>query len=442
MAQPPNKPDTETTVSSAADSPHAFAFLRMFAGAIAIQAMLSATNFVVALLLIRYTPTREYGYYVLVLNSVTLLVGVQTSFIRPELVLRLVRGTPSQRSDLIGGLYRGQLSLWPAFAAIAVVAVLLIYLLGHLPPQQFWLLCAGTFAVLGSLYREFFRMVLFAYRLPLEVLKGDLIYTLLLIGGAVLAAFAGDSASITISSLMGVAALCGGIPCARSLWRHESWNISGEPGILRKIAPHGMWTTSGTVIHWILTQGSNFMVAGVLNVAAVGAIATTRLLIMPLNMLSTGIGAIMMPTTTRWLDAHGASTALRRLLSIVGGLSVLAICYFGLCWLARDWIFAHIIRKQIQQRDTLILLWFGVGVLMLMRDQMLYLPLARARYATLTFVTSSGAVVALAVCYFGMHLMGVTGAVWGVLIGEAVNVSGLLTLSILETRRRPLAAAA
>jgi O-antigen/teichoic acid export membrane protein len=442
MAPDPNRSDTETAAPPAAGPRHSIGFLRLFASGVAMQAMLSATNFVVALLLIRYTPTQEYGYYVLVLNSVSLLVGVQNAFIGPQMTLRLVRGTTAQRADLIGGLYRGQLRFWPAFAGIAAVSVLLICLIGRLPPQRFWLLCAGTFAILGALYREFFRMVLLAYRLPIDVLKADVVYTLLLIGGAVLASFSGDRASITIAAMLGLAALCGGALSSRSLWRHEPWNKTGGHGIFREIAPHGIWTTSGSVIHWVLSQGFNFLVAAVLNAAAVGAIAATRLLVMPLNMLSTGIGTLMLPTTTAWLDAHGPVTVLRRLLLIVGCLGGLALCYFGVCWLARDWIFAHIIKKQIPDRDTLMRLWFAIAMLMLMRDQMLYLPLARARYATLTFVTSSSSAVALAVCYFGIHLTGVTGALWGVLTGESVNVSGLLTLSILESRRRHVVATA
>jgi O-antigen/teichoic acid export membrane protein len=393
------------------------------------------------LLLIRYTPTREYGYYVLVLNAVTLLVGVQNTFISPQMVLRLVRGAASQRADLVGGLYRSQLRLLPAVAGVGMVIVLLLYLLGRLPPHRLWLLCAGTIAILSSLYREFFRLVLFSYRLPRDVLKADAVYTLLLVGGAALASFSGDSASITMASMMSFAAFCGGFLCSRSLWRHEPWNISGGRGILREIAPHGMWTTSGSVIHWLLSQGFNFLVAAVLSATAVGALAATRLFIMPVNMLSMGIGTTIYPVVAAWLDAHGPLTVLRRLLLIVAALVAVAVCYFGVVWLAREWIFAHILRKHIHDSDTLMLLWFAIGILMLIRDQIIYLPLARARYPALTFVTAFAAVVALAVCYFVLHLAGVTGALWGVLAGESVNVLGLLTLSLMETRRPAIAPA-
>lgn len=416
-------------------------FLRLFASGITIQALLSASNFAVGLLLIRYTPTREYGYYVLVLNAVTLLVGVQNTFISPQMVLRLVRGTPTQRADLVGGLYRSQLRLLPAVAGIAMVIILAIFLLGRLPPRLLWLICAGTFAILASLYREFFRLVLFSYRLPAAVLKADAVYTSLLIGGAVLASFSGQRASITMALMMSLAALCGGLLCARSLWRHEPWNISGARGILRELAPHGVWTTSGNIIHWLLSQGFNFLVAAVLSAAAVGALAATRLFIMPINMLSMGIGTTIYPVVAAWLDAHGAVTTLRRLLLIVGALAAVALCYFGVVWIAREWIFAHILRKHFHDSDVLMRLWFAIGILMLIRDQVIFLPLARARYPTLTFITAAAATVALAVCYLVLHVTGVTGALWGVLAGECVNVCGLLTLSVIETRRPAVAPA-
>ena len=44
-----------------------------------------------------------------------------------------------------------------------------------------------------------------------------------------------------------------------------------------------------------------------LDVAAVAAFAATRLLVMPINLLSSGIGTLMLPLASGWMNAHGAS---------------------------------------------------------------------------------------------------------------------------------------
>src|ERR1017187_2419217 len=87
--------------------PH-FEFLGMFSSAVIMQALLSASNLCVGLILIRFTSDVQYGYYVLILNSVLLLIGLQSAFIQPPMVLRMISSNQAQRADLIGGLYRGQ----------------------------------------------------------------------------------------------------------------------------------------------------------------------------------------------------------------------------------------------------------------------------------------------------------------------------------------------
>jgi O-antigen/teichoic acid export membrane protein len=111
----------------------------------------------------------------------------------------------------------------------------------------------------------------------------------------------------------------------------------------------------------------------------------------------------------------------------------------------RDFIFTTLLHKRFAQRDTLLLLWSGTAILMVFRDQILYLLLARGRYRSLTLLTLISAVVSLVVSYVMMLRIGVAGAPVGVLSGEAVNVTGLLLMSLTEVRRadrEPLGGAA
>ena len=56
-------------------------FIRMFSSALASQALLSATSFLVGLLLIRRTTDLQYGYYILVAGAILLATSLQASFI-------------------------------------------------------------------------------------------------------------------------------------------------------------------------------------------------------------------------------------------------------------------------------------------------------------------------------------------------------------------------
>ncbi len=409
-------------------------FARMFGSAISVQALLSATSLCVGLILIRRVSDEQYGYYVLTLNVVMLVTALQNAFIQSHMVVRMTGSSDAVRAALIGGLYREQRQLLPSIALIALVALGICGLTGLFNRSAIIVAVMAIVAVLATLYREFFRMVLLTLRLPDRVLKADLVYAAMLIMGVFVATWTLLPAAVAAFGLAVAAFVCGSI-CRRSLWQFQPWNIRGAPGILREIAPLGAWTCSASAIHWLFSQGYNFLVAGTLGVTAVAAIAATRILIMPINLLSTGVGSLMLPTVSNWLQKQSAPTVLRRQLMIASGMAAAALCYFAVLWLIRDWLFMHVLKKQIENRDSLLLLWFGVGLLMLLRDQLIYLLLSRSRFKSLTVLTFMSALIALATSYFGMHWIGTAGALVGVLFGELVNVSGLVLLSIAEVRK-------
>jgi O-antigen/teichoic acid export membrane protein len=101
-------------------------------------------------------------------------------------------------------------------------------------------------------------------------------------------------------------------------------------------------------------------------------------------------------------------------------------------WFSRDWIFVNITKGQFEHRDTLLLLWSGIFLLMGVRDQMLYLPAACGRYRIMAALTLATAVFSLVTCYVCMRIFGVVGALIGVLSGEAFNILGFVLLSLRE----------
>jgi O-antigen/teichoic acid export membrane protein len=201
------------------------------------------------------------------------------------------------------------------------------------------------------------------------------------------------------------------------------------PPVLREIAPLAAWSTAGAAIHWTFSQGYIYLVAGMLDVAAVAAIAATRLLLMPVNLLSTGIGSLMLPLASNWLQLHGAALLRRRLVAMALGLVVVTLVYFGVLWLARDWVFAVVLKKDPAQRDPLLLLWGALCLVMVVRDQLGYLLAAQGRFQVRTLLTLASAVLALGASYAGMLRWGVSGALLGLLLGESFNLCGVILLA-------------
>lgn len=409
-------------------------FVRMFSGAVIDQALLSAGSLAVGLLLIRHASELQYGYFVLVTSILVLMTSLQSSFIGPAMIHRMTTLDREGRGRLTGALYREQRRWLHLMVLAAAVGAAMLWGYGVLDRQTGPLVLVTICTAAAALRREFFRMVLLAYRRSAEVLRADTAYVLLLVVGVLAtSAMPGPAAATTV--LLGVSALIGGSLLKGLLRSREAWDTTGDHGILRRIAPVGAWAVTGAVIHWSYSHGYNYLVAGTLDVAAIAAIAATRLLLMPINLLSTGIGALMLPLASAWLHTLGPAAVLRRLSLFASGVAAAALVYLGMLWLTRDWIFSTVLNKQFEHGDTLLVLWSGVFVLMVMRDQLIYLLVARHRFRHLAALSAISAVLSLVVSYVCMQRFGVIGAPLGLLAGEALSLAGVVLLSLRELAR-------
>jgi O-antigen/teichoic acid export membrane protein len=410
------------------------AFAQLFGSAVIVQVILSVGNLVVGLILIRNTTNTEYGAYVLVLTAVLLFTQLQSGIIQPEMLLRLTRGDTTDRATLIGGLYRALRRGMFVGSAVAIAAVFALGAAGLLAHATALLAGTGVLAVATTLLREFFRMALMAHRRPTDVLKSDTLYVLMLIGGAWLSTLTpAPTAAATLS--LALSAICSGALAARYLWRHEPWDIHANPHIIREIAGRGTWSGIGSAISWTFTQGYGYVVAAVLNVGAVAGLNATRLILMPVGVLSNGVTLLMRPTAYIWLEQHGPAKLIQRLLLAAAGLVCITIAYALVVWLFRDWIFLEVFKKTFPDRDRLLLLWSALFVLICIRDEAILLLVARSQFRPLAALTLLCAIMALTATYLLVRRIGAPGALVGMLIGETVNAAGIFLLSAREIRR-------
>ena len=399
------------------------------------QVILSAGNFAVTLLLVRYASNDQYGSYVLVFSGVLVLASLQGALVGPAMVNRLNQLAPEGRSDLIGGLYAGQRwALIRVFGTLAACIVIL-WSIKKIDAATTWLTLVALTAAWTGLYRQFFRMVSNAYRNATAAMRGDFAYTALLLCGAGLGIATSAPAIVTLI-FMSLGSIASGWESSRLLWRNESWNINAAPGVWRGIVAVGIWPATGAVAYWAYNQGYNYLIAGTVNLTAVAALAATRTLMMPVNLLSTGVSPLMLATVSVWLTEHGARATLRRVTLAAVGMAALALFYAALFWPLRDLIFARILHKSFPQRDLLLIVWWLASVAMVARDQFQNFVLARARYRSLTALTVTSAIIALTTTCIMISRIGVAGAAVGVLIGEVANVLGLIALSWLGVRQR------
>nr|WP_277402264.1 capsular biosynthesis protein [Achromobacter insuavis] len=394
--------------------------------------MLSAANFGVGLILIRYAAEAQYGYYILAFNTMMLLTTLQGTFIGTPMVIRLPGLDQAARRQWMGSLLRDQKWLGAAGGALALVVALAGWAMGLFDGESTLVVVAAIGLVLAALYREYLRGILLMYHRPQQVLGADAIYVAVLLAGCALAVRTPAAAAGAL-----LAGTMAALACASVLRRVLANDIErgAAPGRLREIARMGFWAASGGVIYWLFNQGYNFLTAATLDLAAVAALAASRLTLMPINLLLAGMQKQLTPLASDWMHGMGARRTLRRLMLFSLALALFTLLYGAVIWLLRDWIFLDLMRKDFPQRDLLLVLWIGLFVLMVIREPIMMVPLLRQRFRALSAATLVCALIALAISYVGMLQLGPVGAVIGILTGEACYGLAVIVMAWREVRR-------
>ena len=410
------------------------AVIQQLGSTVVSQGILSAANFFVAFILLRRLGDGQYGYYVLAAVTLILLTSVQNAYFQPSIIQELARMGLVERKAFIGGLVHGRNAIVWSVTVAAFALDFIAWYCNILDTHIAMIVAVGTVSAVTTLYREFFRGLLLAHHQAPAVLRGDIVYATALLAGALLATV-GPYATVFSILAVGVAASLSAALLARSTWNFEPWNISRSFSTTAGIAIQGAWSVFGAAVHWSFSQGYTYMVAALLDVKAVGALAATRLLLMPINVLSSGVNQSTYPMVSRWHEKLGYKSALSRTASISGALLVVFCIYVALIWAFRVWLFDTVIHKTYDNQGILIGLWSTIFLVTAIRDQFVSLLAVRSRLKDVGKFTFISAALAIVSIWYAIPAFGAEGALIGILVGEVFNVVGLLYLSLMEIGR-------
>ena len=411
------------------------AMARMMGSTVVSQGLLSASSFFVASYLLRLIGPESYGYYVLVTTGILLFASLQSAFFLTPTLVILPASSPRERAAYLGGLFRLRHRVVLALALALVGLGVVAWLSGVIGGSLLALIVVGAAAGVAAVLREFIRGVLLAQHLGVEVLHGDIVYAAFLIGSTVTSAYLPHPELMALAGL-GVGALLSSAFLAWRLWRFEPWNRGHREPVLHRLTHVGGWSAFGALVHWSFSQGYTYVVAALIDVKAVAALAATRLLLMPLNLLSSGINQSMYPLVARWNVSEGLRPTVRRVVNTGGVLVLLGVIYALLAWAARDQFFSLVLKRTFEGQDRLLLLWSVLFILMMVRDQLNCLLVVRSKTQALSYVTLASAVIALLTIRVAVPRVGPQGALGGIITGELLNVAGMIALVIGEVRRK------
>jgi O-antigen/teichoic acid export membrane protein len=399
--------------------------LRLFLSAIADQALLSAANFMGAVLMLRRVSDADYGLYVLITSALLLVTGMQDALIScPMQVIAAKRQSP-ERLDMSVDLLRRQYVLCLPLVPVVLLVFTAVYWQGHSYVSAVGILTAGI--ALLIIAREHLRQMLLLYNKPGLLLTADAVYVVVFLGGIYAATRSRLPVHLAILGV-GTAALLSTLTSLKLFRRAVGWGKPGYQGALREVWLLGKWGLAGCVLTWLHSQGLFYLLAALEGASIVAGVAAVRLLLMPVNLLLAGTGQLLLPMASGWQERNGTHDVVSRMTVIGALIFAAALCYFSLTWALRTWVVANVLHRQVGSLDPLLLMWGAAFVVATLRTFGMVVLQVQERFASLVFLALFSTSSSLILCWWGITHYGAVGSVLGIVLGESVDLFGIIWL--------------
>lgn len=401
---------------------------KMFSAAVIDQGMLSGTSLLIGLLLVRFTTSQDYAIYVLLQSALVLVTSAHSGFVCGPLSIIAPKKSAEEKRQMVGAVRTSQNRLLAPLVFVAMSAPVLGYTTGRLSKTSALVIGIGIIAAWTAVKRNYVRNVLLIYARARTLVSVDGVYAIVLLLGVLWAAFGSASPAVWTAVALAVSAWVCAICADRAFGRQIGWAKADARPMWLEMRSLGIWSVLGTVIYWLFSRSYNYILASRMNLVAVANVNEVRLMIMPAILLTVGLQSMLTPFAAAWNAEVGFAKLLRRLVNILLLVGVCELAYLALVWTFRDWVDSAILHKRIGNRDALLLLWIALAIIVLLRDVLVSAVYALGQLRWLAWQIGFCALVALTVMWVAIPIWGAPGALVALIIGEVLNLAGILYL--------------
>ncbi len=392
---------------------------------VADQAMLSAFNFGLAIMLIRMWAPEVFGIYAVVLALTFVGMSVLSALVGSQLaVLRPAARRDGYEDELLA-------ALWLAGAMLIAGIVVLSGLgLGIFWSEMGATLAAGAaFFVGGTLLREYVRIFHFSALRLTPVLVADALYVAM--GLLCLAGLYIRNGNFTVGQLvwvLGAASVLAALPTLLLHARHFRLRWSGDiwsrfAGIWRL---HSRWALLGAITTEIHGRLHVFVLAGVFGAAAAGTVQAGALLFRPMDLMMQAWARVAQPNFARAFAKAQVSTADRMAHLSAIGITVAAGLFLAVMSTAWPLLQTHVFRGAYAGIETVVVLWALAMSVRLVGDVYSTEMQGLAKFRELTLASIAGAGVALITLGVVVAIGNYQWSILAVVLGDVADLAVVL----------------
>jgi O-antigen/teichoic acid export membrane protein len=388
---------------------------------VADQALTSAENFAVGVILVRNCTKAEFGLYGLGYGILVLGWTLVAALITAQMTAALSRGALSTKERRLqcGWLLRTLLVVCLAITGCGYLLILILSQLHIVAAYDiyYWLLLSS--ALPGICLRDFMRRYFFQEGSETKALLMDA--SALALTVATLGAMATvhvshlNTAAVATLALGGVAVGTWGVMAGGlSPRKHAKDAFGGYQSLWRT----GRWNIGATLVSWIQIQAYTFFVTGMLGLSGLATANAPRVLLTPVTLLSTGLALPLLPRFAKQSSNLHTVVGIQSVRGLLGMTFMFVGVYTLVLWLARHAVLPLVLGGRYDNVWPCIVAWAIANIFTNIRIYYSTFLLAKGSFRRLAAANVLSAAVVVGLTAPLIHFYGVVGSVYSIATGE------------------------
>lgn len=396
------------------------------------QALLSGTNFILAITLARYCAVEEYGAYMVAFSAMLALNGIQAALICEPITYLCASLDKRAAAEYTTSLMIAQTVL--SLCSTALVGIGLLYQGIYTTAPVAASTAQGLLMAIAAVqFREFFRRLLLSRFLLVGAMITDGVYCFTILLGLFLVFQHGLPTAERALYVMGAAAGVSSLLSAGLLRNLLGAPISGKAlkSMLVSNWSFGRWQLLGAAGSYGYMQASTFMVAAILGTGSTAELHAARNLLLPIQVLITGVGNYVSPRAAcLYIEEgrHGLQSFVSRWGAVLSGIAAV-YCVIVFCFPSQ--LLNILYEGKYASAVPLVRLWAVVFLLFALRRVPTIGLVALRRPDIPVLAGIAAGLIALLIYKPAILWCGVSGAVVVRVVAEA-SILGITMFGLLR----------
>jgi O-antigen/teichoic acid export membrane protein len=271
------------------------------------------------------------------------------------------------------------------------------------------------------LLREFLRARGYLYKESAKVLTGEIVH--FTFNAALLISFTtvGLSLELVIIALCASNCLYVALATIRSRIRATSDIKNMKDAVSEAWLRGGKWSLPGVLATWGQNNAFVYLSGLLLSIEATATLAAIKLLLMPINILASGLNSVYKPMWAQRIDKEfrAVRNSTKKLCICI---CAIIFAYTSLLLVAWEYILIFIFGGEIQASLSVLFLWSIIFILQAIRSRESNMLQLSEDFRYLTIIGVPSAVLCVVISTICIIKFGINGALYGIIVAEMIMI--------------------